>query len=296
MNQMITPEDVPDLMAGEILLDSTRLDWEDLTLRTYHTEPQEIQAPMICDYAILSYLGPGAQLYRRTEGPWVSNRVGPGWVSVLTRAQASQWRWDASLTTTHVYLPYQALAPVAAEVFERDIEDIELHDIAGSQDSALAEMIARLASETGAGGLGGRLYVEALRTQICVHLLRNYATVAFRERLPRGGLSRNLVRLLTQYIEEHIDRNISLAELAELAQLSVFHFSQRFRAEFGCPPYAYVIRRRLEHAKHQLRRSDAPLKVVAASCGFSDQSHMTRLFRRAFGVTPGQYRRQMLDS
>jgi AraC family transcriptional regulator len=57
-----------------------------------------------------------------------------------------------------------------------------------------------------------------------------------------------------------------------------------------------VIRRRLEHAKYKLRRSDAPLKVVAAICVFSDQSHMTRLFRRAYNVMPGQCRRQMLDS
>jgi AraC family transcriptional regulator len=296
MDRMITPEELPGLVAGEVLLDSTRLDWENLQLRKFHSEPQELQGPMICDYTIVLYSDPAHQVCRRTDGSWKTYWVERGWVSVLTRAQTSQWRWDSHVTGTHAYLPYAALAPVAAEVFERDVEDIELHDIAAVQDLVLTEMVERLSNEASAGGLGGRLYVEALRTQICIHLLRNYATVTFREHLPRGGLSRNQTRLLAQYIEEHLDRNLSLAELAKLVQLSPYHFSQRFRAEFGCPPYAYVIRRRLEHAKRLLRRGDVPLKVVAARCGFADQCHMTRLFRRAYNVTPGQYRREVSDA
>src|SRR5208283_175000 len=58
----------------------------------------------------------------------------------------------------------------------------------------------------------------------------------------------------------------------------------------GTPPHAYVMRRRIEHAKRRLARRDIPLKVVAADCGFSDQSHMTRLFRRLLGTTPAEYR------
>ena len=57
-----------------------------------------------------------------------------------------------------------------------------------------------------------------------------------------------------------------------------------------CPPHGYVIQRRLEHAKRQLARKDLPLECVAANCGFSDQSHMNRLFRRVLGFTPAAYR------
>ena len=98
------------------------------------------------------------------------------------------------------------------------------------------------------------------------------------------------MRLLVQYVDENLDRNISLADLAGVVQLSVFHFLRKFRAEFGCPPHAYVMQRRIEQAKRQLARRDIPLKVVAADCGFSDQSHMTRLFRRLLGTTPAEYR------
>jgi AraC family transcriptional regulator len=114
--------------------------------------------------------------------------------------------------------------------------------------------------------------------------------VIFREPTSYGGLSRAQCGLLIQYVDENLDRNISLADLAGVVQLSVFHFMRKFRSEFGCPPHAYVMRRRIEHAKRQLARRDIPLKVVAADCGFSDQSHMTRLFRRLLGTTPAEYR------
>jgi AraC family transcriptional regulator len=82
-----------------------------------------------------------------------------------------------------------------------------------------------------------------------------------------------------------------LVELAGVVQLSEFHFARKFRTEFGCPPHTYVMRKRMERAKAQLAKGNTPLKVVAASSGFADQSHMTRLFRRLLGVTPAEYRR-----
>ena len=283
-------------MQRDLTLDSALLNWEGLTLKGYHYASLDVEIPMMRDYMIVSYKGGEAQMCRRSGGPWESHRIGPGVVSVLTRAEESNWRWNAPIDVTHVYLSHDALASVAAEVFEQDIEDVELFDIVSTDDAVLTGVAAQLSQELNEGGLGGRLYVEALRIQTCVHILGKYANVVVRERCSYGGLSRTQCRLLTQFVEENIDRNISLADLAGLVQLSVFYFTRKFRAEFGCPPYAYVNRRRLEHAKRQLGRSNGPLKVVAASCGFADQSHMTRLFRRVFKVTPAEYRRGMLDT
>ena len=92
-------------------------------------------------------------------------------------------------------------------------------------------------------------------------------------------------------MDEHIGQNISLAELTGLTQLSVFAFIRKFQADFQCSPHAYVLGRRIECAKKLLIRPDAPLKVVAAHSGFSDQRHMTRVFRRMLNVTPAEFRR-----
>ena len=161
-----------------------------------------------------------------------------------------------------------------------------------ADDPVLFGIVNLLTREAQLGGLGGRLYVEALKTQTCLHVLRQYCNVDFREPVvSRGGLSRAQCGLLDQFIDDNMDRDISLADLAGVVRLSIFQFIRKSHAEFGCPPHAYVMRRRMARATQQLARGDAPLQVVAANCGFSDQSHMNRLFRRMLGVTPAEYRR-----
>ena len=149
---------------------------------------------------------------------------------------------------------------------------------------------AALAQASARCGARRPAFVEALKNHACVHILRHYANVIFREPAP-GGLSHGQCRRLNQCLDENLDRNISLAELAGVVQLSVFHFTRKFRTEFGCPPHTYVMNKRVERAKVQLAKENIPLKAIAASCGFSDQSHMTRLFRRLLGVTPSDYRK-----
>ncbi|WP_245447864.1 helix-turn-helix domain-containing protein [Nitratireductor sp. OM-1] len=289
---MISPDSLPQWMAGSLVLDSIPLGWSGIKFRRYRTPPQEISAPALTDFSVVVYLNRGVINRRRQDGPWQTEAVGPGSVSVVTRSDVSDWRWDGAIEASHIYLPFEALAGTAQDVFDRDIEDIELKNFLAIDDSILTEAAFRLAEETRAKSLGGCLYVEALRCQISVHILRSYATVSFRQQDRNDGLSRAQRRLLIDYIEENIGNSISLADLAALLGLSVFHFSRRFRAEFGRPPYAYVLQRRLEHAKRQLSRKDVSLKTIAAASGFSDQSHMTRLFKRELNISPAQYRRQ----
>ena len=120
-------------------------------------------------------------------------------------------------------------------------------------------------------------------------MLRHYANVSFRQPATYGGLSPRC-RLLVQYVDENLDQNISLSDLAGVVQLSAFISYGNLAPNRAGPPHAYVMQRRIEHAKRQMARRDIPLKVVAADCGFSDQSHMTRLFAGCLGTTPAAYR------
>lgn len=287
---LVTPEQIPQWIPGHLTRDSSPLAWEGLTLKGYRYSDLDVTIPKMRDFMIVVYRGGRAEMGRRSGGPWQSERVEPGIVSILTRAEQSQWRWSEPIDVSHLYLSQTALAQVAGEVFERDIEDVEMSDLLRSEDPVLTAMMATLEQELHEGGLGGHLYVEALKNQLCIHVLRRYAKIRFREYRSYGRLSPAQCRLLNRYMEEHIDQNISLATLAGVVQLNVFSFIRKFQAEFGCPPHAYVMRQRIEHAKRLLARQDVPLKVVAASSGFSDQSHMTRWFRRALNVTPSGYR------
>jgi AraC-like DNA-binding protein len=93
------------------------------------------------------------------------------------------------------------------------------------------------------------------------------------------------------YLHEHLIRDVSLAELAQIAGLSKFHLLRVFRERFGLTPHAYQLQQRILLAKQLLRV--LPIADVAAQCGFADQSHLNRVFRSLVGTTPGRYSQQI---
>jgi AraC family transcriptional regulator len=291
MSDLITPDELPAWVPGELTVDSAALGWEGVRIRGYRYAPLDVPIPAMRDYAVVAYKRGATLMNRRCTGDWRIEPVVQGCVSLLTHAAQSHWRWAEDIEVTHLYLSPETMAHVAAEAYDRHIKEVELRDVLSVDDPVLVGIAASLAQESREAGLCGRLYVESLRNQACVHILRHYANVIFREPNRSGGLSCVQSRLLNEYLDENLDRNISLAELAGVVRLSEFHFARKFRAEFGCPPHAYVTRKRVERAKAQLAQRNVPLKVVAANAGFSDQSHMTRLFQRLLGVTPAEYRR-----
>lgn len=106
----------------------------------------------------------------------------------------------------------------------------------------------------------------------------------------RNGLSRERKQRVLAFIEEHYTRQITLADLAAVAALSVFHFGRSFRATMGVSPVRYVAERRVKQAKHLMRTTNEPLSLISYECGFASQSHFTTAFRATTGVSPGAWR------
>lgn len=98
------------------------------------------------------------------------------------------------------------------------------------------------------------------------------------------------VRLVREYLDEHATEIVRLSTLAELTQLSTFYIIRVFQQSVGVTPYAYLKHRRIARALVYLR-DGMSLSDVTFSTGFADQSHFTRQFKAAIGVTPGQYQR-----
>jgi AraC-like DNA-binding protein len=96
--------------------------------------------------------------------------------------------------------------------------------------------------------------------------------------------------LVRHYLHTHLETPIGVTELATLASISRFRLTRQFQRAFGLPLHAYHLQLRLAEAKRRLRFGDS-IAEVAASLGFTDQSHFHRRFRRSFGVTPGTWRR-----
>ena len=99
------------------------------------------------------------------------------------------------------------------------------------------------------------------------------------------------MRRILDYIEEHLDGNLSLEAMAAEVEISPVYFARVFRAAVGQSPHRYVLRRRIERAKELLRNTEMTVVDVALAVGFSSQSHLSYWFQRYVGVSPAAYRR-----
>jgi AraC family transcriptional regulator len=108
-----------------------------------------------------------------------------------------------------------------------------------------------------------------------------------------GALAAWQIARVCAYIDENLHRTIHAKDLSAVAQRSMAHFSRSFKQALGEPPHAYVVRRRLERARHLMITSSASLSEIALSVGLSDQAHLCRLFRLTFGQSPSRWRRDL---
>jgi AraC family transcriptional regulator len=195
----------------------------------------------------------------------------------------------------HLYLP--------ATLFRRLSDDFNLSGapahsiryIAGIQDEVIDQIVLSILSEMTNETAAGRMYVETASLMLAARIIHGYCdsgsctlTAPAAHRLDHMRLRRVLA-----YIEEHLAEDITVAELANVACLSIFHFTRAFAGSMGVPPHRYLSRRRLESAKAMMATGRAPLSEIALECRFSSQSSFTRAFRRATGVTPAEYRRSL---
>jgi AraC family transcriptional regulator len=106
-----------------------------------------------------------------------------------------------------------------------------------------------------------------------------------------GGLARWQARRALTYIDDHLESRLDVPMLAKLVSFSKSHFSRAFKQSLGLPPMMYVKMRRIERAKTLMTSTNQQLTDIALICGFADQSHLNRSFRRVLGVSPGRWRR-----
>jgi AraC family transcriptional regulator len=109
----------------------------------------------------------------------------------------------------------------------------------------------------------------------------------------RGGLAGWQKKKVSDYIEDHLDEEISLQELADVAELSRYHFARAFKQSFGIPPHRYHMSRRMERAKTLLEVPARSVTEVGMMLGFAETSSFTTSFRRSVGLTPSDYRRSV---
>ena len=135
-------------------------------------------------------------------------------------------------------------------------------------------------------------YAESLSVVLAHELMRLHQN-AIATQVVRGGLAGWQRKRVSEYIEEHLDDEIPLLELAAVAQLSPYHFARAFKQSFGAPPHRYHTNRRMERAKTLLELPTRSVTEIGMMLGFAETSSFTTAFRRSVGSTPSDYRRSI---
>jgi AraC family transcriptional regulator len=162
-------------------------------------------------------------------------------------------------------------------------------------DQAVWDTALKLKAEVGNADPGSQQYAEALSLVLMHELIRLERTTSSAARPLRGSLPAWQQKRVVEFIHEHLAEEISLTALAELVDLSLYHFARAFKQSFGSPPHRYMMARRMDRARSLLQRPALSVTQIGIQLGFRETSSFTRAFRQATGLTPTDYRRHRED-
>ena len=168
--------------------------------------------------------------------------------------------------------------------------EVELPVTLTTPDRNIELLLTAMQADLDAGSPAGPLYGESLGSALSTYLITRYGAFAPKLEVYKGGLPKSRLNHVREYIEHHLDGNISLTALAEVADLSLYHFAKAFKHSTGATPHQYVLTRKIERAKELLSDPNRSVLEASARTGFVDQSHFTKIFRRFVGVTPTEFR------
>jgi AraC family transcriptional regulator len=210
-----------------------------------------------------------------------------GHTSILPAGQVISASAEKEIEYLSIFLSPALFSRVADEAGL--VGKVELVEACCARDPIIQQIGLALMAEGESHRPAGRLYAESLGNVLAVHLLRHYST-SQPAQIKSGGLAAHRLRRVREFIRENFSRDLGLTEIAQVADLSPFHFARAFKHTTGQTPHQYLINARIEQAKELLSTTDLPIVQIGLSAGFKNQSHFTTIFRRLTSMTPRNYR------
>ncbi len=189
------------------------------------------------------------------------------------------------------HLPFAVFEDLASDYRGRFMRGMTVNDTDEIDDSVVRNLALALLPVLERPEQANRLLVDHIGWALAAHVGRQYG--AFEEFAwhAKGRLARWQELRAKEMIDANLGGDMPLADIAEACGLSVGYFARAFRMTCGMAPHQWLLHRRVEAAKRLLATTGLTIAAIAADCGFSDQSHLTRVFARTVGASPGLWRR-----
>jgi AraC family transcriptional regulator len=283
--------------GNRLIAHSQDAGWRSLHAAIMEEAPFQALETPIQHPSLIYHLSRPTEVLRKIEGARAEQAlIGPRRICLTPGHATTQWQHSGNPEILQVYLRHSIYQQAVSEMYGCDTSAAELVPRFAILDPLLEQLAVAVTNALRDGTAEDGLYIDTLAQMMAVHLARMHSTRSRPARIvaPRE-ISGWRMRRLIDFIEAHLDGDLSLEAMAAEVEISPLYLARAFKAAVGQSPHQYVLARRIERAKQLLRNTDTPIVEVALSSGFSSQSHLSNWFLRHVGVSPANYRRQGLS-
>ncbi|GGF11311.1 AraC family transcriptional regulator [Aliidongia dinghuensis] len=274
--------------SGAIILSSEGHGWAGLHCELRRVEPGLTRVPGSAWHRLGIHFGPAVNADCRCDGQRHRRVQAHGDIDLVPAGLDGEWADDRPCTIFRISLSPMLLARAADESSLNSGRAI-LAPRFQMRDERIEHIAWALKAELEAPAPSGRLYAESLGIALAARLAEG---AGVRPLVSSGELTPRQRRILVEFIENNLDRELGLAELAAVAGLSLTQLKLLFRQTMGQPVHGYVIARRVERARALLAGGQMAIAQAALAAGFAHQSHLAHWMRRLLGVSPRELIRQ----
>jgi AraC family transcriptional regulator len=274
----------------EIQVSSNSWAWSSSYVSLQREAPFEDAYEAVDDQLIILHLDGPVTVHGRVRKGENSRLIPTGGLFMIPGGMDFGVRLGGSLLTLHLYLRRALIQEVAQSIQPGDPAKVELLPRIGDSDPLIERLMLGVRDALHDDGPTAEPYVDYLGRAIAARLVRGHSSSSPVERasirLGRGQLGTAI-----DFMQANLEDSIDLPAIAGAAGLSPSHFARQFRTATGVAPHQYLMQLRVERARCLLSETDIPVVTVAFACGFANQEHLTRIFKRSCGIAPAAYRR-----
>lgn len=267
---------------ANIAATSEGLGWSSAYASMQRERPFEGRFDAISSFLMVLHRSGPVDVIFKTDGRVVQRHLPSGSIFFLPAGRECGVVLHAPLDTIHIYL--------RSDLFVEEGRRFKLAPLLGVQDPILQHLGRAMGEALRENLTASSLFVDS----IAEGMARRFLVIG-EHGAPKPDrtyrLSGRQIQRIREFVEANLETDLRLEAMARTCGLGTKTFLRSFRASCGTSPYQYVIAVRVERAKRLLEAQSMGIAEIALRCGFSHQEHLTRMFRRLVGQTPGRYRR-----